>query len=140
VSAQVPVRTTPSSGLGCVAFTCAIGVASSTKPDLGEDTTRNHDADQAPPLVEDQADVEAAELRTRQRGDECRDLSRGDRLDQASLDQLAFSRHIHHDVVATVWVYSKFDPDTFDDGGRRDVGEAYAVTSPMAPAVGPDLE
>ena len=82
-----------------------VGVGGGPKPDLGQETTRNHEANEVVPLVQDQADGEAAELGTRQRRDERGDLKSGDGLAQPSLDRVALSSHIHDDVVSSVRVY-----------------------------------
>ena len=97
-----------------------VGVGGGPKPDLGQETTRNHEANEVVPLVQDQADGEAAELGTRQRRDERGDLKSGDGLAQPSLDRVALSSHIHHDVVSSVRVYA--NPTQTP---RPDVGEAY---------------
>jgi len=97
-----------------------VWVGGGPKPDLGQETTRNHEADEVIPLIEDQADGEAAELGTRQRRDERGDLKSGNGLAQPSLDRLALSSHIHHDVVSSVRVYA--NPTQTP---RPDVGEAY---------------
>ena len=82
-----------------------VGVGGGPKPDLGQETTRNHEANEVVPLIEDQADGEAAELRTSQGHDERRNLICGDGLAQPSLDRVALSSHIHDDVVSSVRVY-----------------------------------
>src|SRR5262249_16401925 len=103
-----------------------VGVGSRPKPDLGQEPTRNHEANEVVPLIDDQADREAAELRTGQRYDEHRNLNCGDGLAQPSLDRLALSSHIHDDVVSSVRVYA--NPRQTP---RPDVGEAYEAARVM---------